>query len=156
MHDITIRRAEQTDIPELSRLWLEKTTLQQQFDRRFLLAVEGRAAWERRLREWLADPACAVLVGAAGETLSGYIIGWVQDAPPGLVPARIGAVTDLALDAHRYQGGAGRALVKALRAWLSEQGIEHLVVYAPFRGAVEQAFWRSMGATEWVDVMWLT
>ncbi len=155
MHNITIRRAEQSDIPELSRLWLEKMTLYRQFDRRFALANEGRAAWESRLLEWLVDPSCAVLVHPLDDSLLGYIVGWVQDAPPGIVPTRFGAVTDMALDSHRYQGGAGRALVNALRDWMFERGIKQLIVYVPYRSTVEQAFWRSMGATEWMDVMWL-
>jgi hypothetical protein len=155
MGEVTIRRAIETDIPELSRLWYEKRTMQQQFDRRLTLAADGRAAWERSAMSWLADVSCAIFVGLGDGGLLGYVIGRVQLNPPGLLPEKIGVITDTALDAHQYQGGLGRSLVKAMRGWFAEQQIENVIVHVPHRHAVEQAFWRSLGALEWVDVMWL-
>lgn len=155
MDDVNIRRAVETDISELSRLWYEKTTVQQQFDRRLSLAPDGRVMWERSVASWLTDNSCAIFVGAGDAALLGYIIGWIQLNPPGLLPEKIGVITDMALDAHQYQGGLGRALVNAIRGWFVDQSSENVIVYVPHRHAVEQAFWRSIGALEWVDVMWL-
>lgn len=155
MGEVTIRRAEKTDIPELSRFWYEKRTVQQQFDRRLTLAAEGRAAWEQSVALWLRDDACAIFVGLDDRGVLGYSIGWIQSTPPGLLPEKIGVLTDMALDAHEYQGGLGRLLVMAVRGWFAERKIENVIVYVPHRYAVEQAFWRSLGALEWVDVMWL-
>lgn len=155
MGDLTIRRAETNDIPELSRLWYEKRTVQQQFDRRLTLAADGRTAWEHAAASWLTDAGCAIFVGSYDAGLLGYVIGWVQPNPPGLLPEKIGVITDMALDSHQYQGGLGRSLVKAARGWFAGQGVENVIVNVPYRHAVEQAFWRSLGAREWVDVMWL-
>lgn len=155
MLDLIIRPATEDDLPELARLWHEKTTLQQQFDRRLALAADSRAAWQARMAGWLREGGCGVFVAVNEGGLLGYIIGWEQDTAPGLAPEKLGAVTDIALDAHRYQGGAGRALVAALRAWFAARGVEQMVAYAHHASAVEQAFWRSLGATEWIDTLWL-
>jgi hypothetical protein len=87
--------------------------------------------------------------------LLGYVMGWILSNPPGLLPEKIGVISDMTLDAHQYQGGLGRSLVKAAREWFAEQQIENVIVHVSHRHAVEQAFWRSLGALEWVDVMWL-
>lgn len=155
MRDITIRRAAAADLPELSRLWYEKRTVQQQFDRRLTLAADGRATWERSSLSWLEDPRCAIFVGVGDSGLFGFVVGWIQPNPPGLVPEVIGTITDIALDAHAYRGGLGRALVNALRDWFAEQRVADVVAYVPYRQAVEQAFWRSLGAVEWMDILWL-
>ncbi len=155
MHDTIIRRAAAGDLAELSRLWLENRTIQQQFDRRITLAADSRAVWERQAGSWLADQSCAVWVGAGENSLFGYTIGWIQPNVPGLIPERLGVITELVLDAHHYQAGLGRALVAALRGWFAGQDVPDIVTVVPYRHAVGQAFWRSLGAVEWVDVMWL-
>jgi GNAT superfamily N-acetyltransferase len=65
-------------------------------------------------------------------------------------------VIDLVVEAHGQPEGVGRLLFEALRKWFQEQGIQEIVAHVPHRQVVDQAFWRALGATEWVDLMWLT
>jgi hypothetical protein len=69
---------------------------------------------------------------------------------------QVGFITEMAIDTHVYQGGLGRNLVQALRAWFIERDVAHTAVFAPHDLAMEQAFWRSLGAREWVDLLWMT
>jgi hypothetical protein len=46
-------------------------------------------------------------------------------------------------------------LVEALRAWFKTLGVEGVVVWTARNDAVGQAFWRSLGAGEWVEILWL-
>jgi hypothetical protein len=71
------------------------------------------------------------------------------------MPGQVGLITEIAIDAHGYHGGVGRKLVSALRDWFSEQGAQQTVIWTPHYDAVAQAFWRSLGAAEWVDVLWM-
>ncbi len=155
MQAVTIRSAQSADIPKMTRLWYDKTVLQQQYDRRFALPPDGPARWMQAAARWLQDPDTAIFVADQSESLIGYIVVRVQAGPPGLVPERIGVVTDLAIDAHGQHGGAGRLLVQPVREWLAAQGVSHIVAQVPHRQAVEQAFWRSLGATEWLDSLWM-
>lgn len=147
-----IRAATVIDLPALASLWYEKSVLQA--DRRLLIAPDALETWTRAATAWLDDPRCGIFVAEGDGGVIGYIVGWAQPLP-GMTPGSIGLITELALDAHGYHGGVGRALVDALKAWFAGQGIEQLAVWTPRFDAVGQAFWRSLGATEWVDVLWM-
>lgn len=148
---ITIRAATAADIPSLAELWYEKTVMRAQTDRRIKLAPDARALWSQAALAWLDDPNCCLLVASEAAPV-GYLIAWVQDMPGA---ARQGTIHQIALDAHRYHAGAGRGLVEAARAWLTEQGAERIVVWTARRDATEQAFWRSLGATDWMEMLWM-
>lgn len=155
MQNITIRPARSADIPALAVLWYEKRVIQSQSDRRFRVQSQGVKDWSAALESWLADPGCYVLVAQGEDELFGYIIGWVQPNPPGIVPDKVGAVTELVVGAHSYQNGLGRVLLQPLREWFQQQGINQMVAYVHHRQPIEQAFWRALGATEWIDLMWM-
>jgi GNAT superfamily N-acetyltransferase len=155
MPPIIIRAATSADLPELTRLWHEKTIIQQQFDRRFSLLPDGAVRWSSAVENWLRTDQCAVFVAEREGSLLGYIIGWVKPAAPGLMPEQIGVVDDMSVDAHSHESGLGRQLFAPLVEWYLERGITHLVTHVPHRQAVEQAFWRAQGAVEWVDLMWV-
>lgn len=155
MSDSTIRSANEMDIAAMAALWHEKMTVQQQSDHRFRLSATGQAEWSVAAADWLKDPCCTVLVADRDHEIVGYIIGRIEDGPPGMRPARIGSVIDLAVGLHSYQSGLGRRLLEPLREWFACQGITAFVARVPRRQPVDQAFWRAMGATELTDVLWM-
>lgn len=97
---------------------------------------------------WLKNPNCTVFVGVETETVSGYITCWRQHSPYGDLPAGVGIIEELALDAHHYYPGLGRGLVAAARAWFEQHNLTYLAACVPRYHAVEQAFWRALGAYE--------
>jgi ribosomal protein S18 acetylase RimI-like enzyme len=155
MQTITIRPALSDDLPALAYLWHEKMILTAQFDHHLRLAPNATAQWILAAAGWIADADCHMLAAHHDGACVGYIIGRVQDAPPGLLPTKVGLVAELAVDAHARLGGVGRLLVDGLRNWFAEQGIEHVTAQVARRNAVEQAFWRAQGAAEWADVLWM-
>jgi GNAT superfamily N-acetyltransferase len=155
MQSLTVRAATTTDVPRLAQLWYEKTVLQQQADPRIRIAPDGQARWTAAAEAWVGDPLMALFVAGAGDEVVGYIVARVESPSPGLLPDRIGTVSDVAIDAHRYHAGVGRSLVAAVRGWLLEQGVHQLSIKISRRHAVEQAFWRALGAKEWFDCLWM-
>jgi GNAT superfamily N-acetyltransferase len=155
MQTITIRPALSDDLPVLAHLWHEKMILTAQFDRHLRLAPNATAQWIQAASGWIADADYHILVAHHEGACVGYIIGRVQDAPPGLLPAKVGSVIELAVDAHARLGGVGRLLLHALRNWFAEQDVEQVTAQIARRNAVEQAFWRAQGAAEWADVLWM-
>jgi GNAT superfamily N-acetyltransferase len=156
MKSVHIRRVTPDDIPHLAELWYEKQVLLHQSDPRFSDLPEAQSRWVEVATGWLHDAGCVFYSAEREGQIIGYIVGYLPVNLPGLLLKQVGVVTDLVLDAHTYQGGLGRLLLEALRVWFTEQGIEEIVIYVPRRHAVEQAFWRAVGATQWIDVMWLT
>jgi GNAT superfamily N-acetyltransferase len=150
-----IRAAALDDLPTLAHLWHEKMLIQQQTDRRLTLMGDAQTKWVEAAAAWLADESSCLFVADMEGVTAGYILGQVRAAPPGLLPERLGFIVDMALNTHYYAGGMGRRLVRAAREWFEERGVMQVVAAAPYRSPVEQAFWRSQHASEWVDWLWL-
>lgn len=155
MNDLSTRAANRSDLPSLSALWHEKAVLLAQQDRRFQLEGGARAAWEQAAGEWLENPACLLLILASGVRVVGYVIGWVQAAPPGITIRELGMITDLAVDVHEYHAGGARILVDAARRGFEARGVQQIVVSVPRRSVIEQAFWRAYGAAQWMEWLWI-
>jgi len=155
MDQITTRRATTDDLNDLADLWYEIRVLQQQSDSRLTLTFDAQIKWIEEASRWLTNPRCAIWVALRAGNRQGYLVVWIQDMPPGVLPACAGYVADMAVDLHSPSGGAGQILLSAARDWLTQQGIENMMIAVPHRQAVQQAFWRGQGAKTWMDLMWL-
>ena len=155
MDQVTARLATPDDLTDLADLWYENRVLQQQSDSRLTLTSEAKVKWIEEASRWLTNPRCAIWVALRAENRQGYLVLWLQDMPPGVVPSCVGYVSDMAVDLHSPSGGAGHILLNAARDWLMQQGIENIMVAVPQRQPVQQAFWRGQGAKTWMDLMWL-
>ena len=158
MQSITVRPATIHDVPAMAVLWHERMTLRQLTDRRLRVLPDGQDKWKSAAERWLADAKCHILVaqrdGEAG--LIGYIIGHIEPNSPGISPESVGVVRDMAVGVHSAASGLGHLLLQPLRDWFQSQNVQYLVVYVPHRQPVEQAFWRSVRASEWIDLVWIT
>lgn len=121
-----------------------------QSDERFRQYIDYSDSWAGRIRSRIEAEDAVVLVGVNEDMqqVVGFLTGTISDG--------YGAIDDIALDAHRYHGGLGRALFDAARQWFTERSVETLVVRVPRYHPVEQAFWRALGSKEWKDVPWQT
>jgi GNAT superfamily N-acetyltransferase len=150
-----IRIAKLVDVSAMALLWHERLTLQQQTDRRYQIAPDGLARWSAAVSDWLEDDQYIVYVAEFDSRIVGYIIGCVQASPPGVLPDRVGTILEIAIGAHSDQRGLGRQLLEPVRTWFWGCGVTHLIAYVPHRQPVEQAFWRALGASELIDMMWM-
>jgi L-amino acid N-acyltransferase YncA len=155
MQNVIVRPATVHDISAMAEVWYEKMILQNQAERRIRLLPDGRARWMSAVRTWLDHGQYCLLVAVRTGEIIGYIIGRVEANSPGLMPEYLGAVVDLGVDIHSYQGGLGQMLLQRLKPWFDEQGVETFIVYTAHRQPVEQAFWRALGATTWMEIMWI-
>lgn len=85
------------------------------------------------LEDWLQNSDICVLVAENHDHIIGYIVGSVA-----------GIVYDIALDAHTYHAGLGRALWQSLRAWFAQHHLDPITIRVPRHFPVEQAFWRAL------------
>ncbi|MDX2160761.1 MAG: GNAT family N-acetyltransferase [bacterium] len=155
MQPITLRPVIQTDLPLLADLWYEKLTILAAADARLQPAPGARETWLTAAERWSADESCCFVTAIVDNRPVGYALGTLIPPLPGVSEARTGAVTQIAIDAHGYYGGAARMLTDGLRAWFHEHQAERVLVIAPHRYPAEQAFWRGLGAVDWMDLLWL-
>ncbi len=153
--NITTHPATVDDVPAMAALWHERMTLQQLTDRRLRLLPSGREKWSAAVERWLADDHWQIVVARQQGEVVGYSIGLVQDNLPGVAPECVGVVSELVIGVHSAGSGAGQLLLQPLKAWFAQQGIQHIVVQVSPRQPVEQAFWRALGASEWIGFMWM-
>lgn len=144
----TIRAAVPTDLDELGRLWQERMEVYLKHEPRKQVQKDD---WQTTLRATLSRPDAAVLVAERADGLIGYIVGWAWDQPPFTQPNQAGIVTELSVDGHCKQGGVGLALLQAVGEWFKARGIYSIEARVPQRQPIEQAFWRSVGATTYID-----
>ncbi len=148
-------RAGNVDTAAVAAIWLESAEMLAKADKRYQIALDGKARWESTLQGWLADDQCAVFVAVRADKPVGYIVGSLADNLPGFAPARFGMVEDLAIDAHAKTGRIGREMFAALREWFRAQGVDHIESRVPAQHPIAQAFWRALGATRRFEQMWL-
>ena len=145
-----IRSATQFDIPCLTALWEERLLVISQSDPRFSEIQTKRVAWLSEITRKITEEDSIVYVaGLATNHIVGYITGHMhQDG--------YGVIEEIALDSHAYHAGMGRALLDAMQQWIANQNALRTIVSVPRYHAVEQAFWRALGAVEWTDEDWLS
>lgn len=153
--DVRIRTAQEQDLHQVETLWQERQALLSQANPRF--RAPDRTLWHDALQARLN----MVFVAVDDEQkIVGYIAGRMPRADAGLID-------EMALDAHRYHGGVGRTLVRTMRDTFAEMQVSQVFVNVPRYHAVEQAFWRSLGArkpmlADWMnehispEFMWMT
>ncbi len=149
------RPATQADLRRLADLWQERADINAQFDPRMRPAPDGASRWQAAAEGWLTNPAYTLLIALRDDLVMGYVLGAVDAAPPGMLPEKIAIVREMAVDAHRGQGGVGGVLLDALLDTYAKAGFTTVIANVPRRAAVEQAFWRARGARVWVEQMWL-
>jgi ribosomal protein S18 acetylase RimI-like enzyme len=152
-----VRPAAEKDIPQMVRLWREMMDFHAEVDPRFrpLPSPEGEEVWARYVRESvLNDDDWCVFVAEEGGRLIGQIMGVLREPYPVFEPGRYGYLTDVAVDAAARRRGVGRALFASAKEWLRERGADHVELRAAHRNAISQSFWREMGCTDYMAILW--
>lgn len=107
---LNIRAATLNDLPELAQFWQEKIVLQA--DSRYTTSTDR---WVVSASAWLTKIALRHVDRRKRRSLCRLCSGLPTQPMPGLAGNAVGLITELAIDAHSYQGGVGRALVDAAR-----------------------------------------
>lgn len=155
--DFMVRPGTEKDMPAMLRLWREMMDYHARLDPRFrpLPPPEGEQAWEKHLCEhvWGSEDWC-VFVAEADGRLVGQILGTMRNAIPVFEPERYGYVTDVVVDPAARHSGVGQALFQALKGWFRQRGVTYLQLSVTHANPTSQAFWRAMGCTDYLDLMW--
>ena len=144
-----IRQAREEDMVELLRLRHERNAVYLK-DNGYSEAAEE--SWKNVMMVWLKDGHARILVAEDGDHLLGYMIGWVRENLPQLPPEKVGMIVEMTVDGHNKQGGVGTALLDEMKTWFKAQHITEIEVRVPRFQAIEQAFWRSVGGREQINL----
>jgi hypothetical protein len=134
------------DLPALIALWRERMVIISQSVPHLRRHIPAESAHVAQLEAWLTLPTAHIVCATQNNTVIGYIVGDRRDD--------IWVIQEMALDAHAYHRGLGKGLFVALQTWFTNTAPLPIVIRAPRYYAVEQAFWRALGATDWTKTTW--
>jgi len=137
----------------VAELWIEIAAHHVSLDPLFTLRPGAELEVERLIAELFGDPDAAIFVWEAPDDLLGFCAVRIDRAPPILRETRRAEITDLGVSAAARRGGIGRELAAAAFAWAKDRGIARLEVRVAARNREGQAFWRSLGFDDLMDVL---
>ena len=149
----SLRLARASDLPRLGELWIEIAAHHSSLDPLFTLRPDAEPEVQRLFTALFDDPDAAVFVWEAPDDLLGFCAVRIDRAPPILQETRRAEITDLGVSAAARRGGIGRELAAAAFAWAKDRGIPRLEVRVAARNREGQAFWRSLGFDDLMDVL---
>jgi RimJ/RimL family protein N-acetyltransferase len=154
---MNIRPARAADLPLLSEYWYDRAALLQQMGAPLKLLPDARSHWEAAAATWLHADDTYFLTCVINNEAGGALVGRIEANQPGLAPERYGRVLQLIIDLHtpQFQQGMGGALLRAFQARLRDNDITRLIAAASVALAVEEAFWRGMGAHRTQTIFWM-
>jgi ribosomal protein S18 acetylase RimI-like enzyme len=148
-----IRRASIRDLDQLTALWRAINAHHSHLDPLFTDRSEAGAEARELLRAQLADADMAFFVSERAGELVGFCAARIDRAPPILVEVERAQITDLFVAPGMRRKGLARALVAAALAWVRARRIERVEVRVARGNHEGQAFWRSLGFTDLMDVL---
>jgi ribosomal protein S18 acetylase RimI-like enzyme len=141
-----IRRAEERDLPRVSRLAGQLVRMHHAVDpSRFLLVdqvEEGYAWW---LARELGRAEAVVLVACVGEDIVGYVYATLEGRDWNLLLDEHGAVHDVFVAEGSRRGGVGQKLVDAVLLELERRGAPRIVLSTMVGNEAAQRLFRKHG-----------
>jgi ribosomal protein S18 acetylase RimI-like enzyme len=148
-----VRRATLRDLDRVAALWTLITRHHEPLDPVFRM----RAGADDALRELLGaihrDAHSAIFVYDDGGDLPGLCIVRIDSSPPIMLENERAEITDLGVRDDARRRGIASRLVDAAFDWIREGGISRVEVHVASANAEGQAFWRTRGFGDLMDVL---
>ncbi len=150
-----VRRATAADLEALAELWTEITLHHRDLDPLFTLRQGAEGAIRSLLRSTLEDPGCGVFVSELDGEVVGICCVRIDRAPPILREVERAEITDLGVRRDHRRRGLGRMLAEAALTWVREREVDRVEVRVVAGNREGEAFWRSLGFEDHVNVLHL-
>jgi ribosomal protein S18 acetylase RimI-like enzyme len=153
--DVTVRAARDADEEAILDLAHEEMKAQERVDERFRLRTDARARYALYLRDRMRHLDSAVFVAEGGGRVVGLIIGSVRTQDSFFELRRFGYVSDLVVDPVSRRRGIGRRLYHRVAEWLTAKGLDAARMHVAVRSESALAFWRDLGAEDFLAESWI-
>ena len=154
-----VRVARMQEIDRVAALWSLITEHHADLDPLFRMRRGPVAEGELRelLRALHRDPDAEILVYDDSEEgfadLCGLCIVRIDRAPPILEETERAEITDLGVRPAKRRRGIGRLLVEEATSWVRDRGVARIEIQVATGNREGQAFWRSIGYADLLDVL---
>ncbi|MDE0886680.1 MAG: GNAT family N-acetyltransferase [Myxococcota bacterium] len=148
-----VRRAERRDLDRVAALWTAITIFHEPLDPIFRMRRDAGAELADLLRGIGRDADAQILVYEDGSQIEGLCIVRIDRSPPIMQESERGEITDLGVREEARRRGIGSSLVAEALAWIRASGVQRVEVQVATANPTAQAFWRSRGFGDFMDVL---
>lgn len=148
------RPARRADVAAVAALWAALVEEHAALDPAFAVRPGAAAELPATVARMLDAPDARLWVweGDDGE-VAGFCAAQRRAAPPAAAERARIEITELAVAPGARRRGVGRALASAALAWAAAAGVARVEVRVAARNPAGQAFWRTLGFADLVDVL---
>ena len=155
MSDVKVRAARMADEAEILALVREEMKAHERADPRFKLRADAGDRYAVYLRDRMRDLDSTVFVAELDGRIAGLGIGSIRKQETFFEVGRFGYVSDLVVAPALRRHGIGRVLFERISLWLRGLGIEVVRLHVATRSDSARAFWKSLGADEFLAEAWI-
>jgi ribosomal protein S18 acetylase RimI-like enzyme len=147
MSELTIRRAEEKDLPALGRLGALLMRTHFGFDPQRFMApgATPEAGYEWFLRSQLQEPDVVIFVAERGGSIAGYAYAGLEPRSWKELRDAAGFIHDVVVDEAHRRAGVGEALVEAAINWLREHGAPRVMLWTAQQNESAQRLFSRLG-----------
>jgi ribosomal protein S18 acetylase RimI-like enzyme len=142
---VTIRRATDSDLDALVRLWKELADYHADLAPEFELAPQAEDRFRDHLAGLVQDQYNCVLLAEDEGHAIGFIIGAVQENPPVFLEKSVGHIGSAVVTTDCRRRGVGTLLLAEIRRWFRERGVRYIHLSVAAANPAGIGFWRKMG-----------
>lgn len=145
--DITIRRAESSDLPALGRLGAALLVMHHELDRHRFVApgADPEAGYAWFLGTQLARDDAAILVAERDGDVLGYVYASIEPHSWKELRDEAGFIHDLMIDERGRRLGLASRLLNDAMAWLASRGVARVILWSAEGNTVAQRLFAHVG-----------
>ena len=148
-----VRFAQPRDLDRVAALWTAITHHHEAIDPIFEMRPDADSEVKNLILGLFRDPNAQIFVYDDAGDLPGICIVRLDHSPPIMVETSRAEITDLGVRQGLRRSGIGRALVEEALSWARESGVGRVEIEVAKGNHEGQAFWRSQGFGDLMDVM---
>jgi len=148
-----VRPARVQDIDRVAALWSGITRHHEPLDPLFRMRDDADSELRELLHALRRDADAEIFVWDEAGDLPGMCIVRIDRAPPILEEVERAEITDLGVREDHRRRGIGGALVARAMRWVEESGVRRVEVQVAHGNPEGQAFWRTQGFGDLMDVL---
>ncbi len=151
-----IRNAYDGDLEQIKGIFQEFVAFHTALDHVFAKIDGHETMFAEYVKSLIEREDATVFVADDNGDIAGYIIGIIQNKPPVYLKPVYGFIDSTAVKESYQRQGTGTMMFQAIRDWFSDQGIEHVELYAALMNPKSTSFWRKMGFASYLEALYTT
>jgi ribosomal protein S18 acetylase RimI-like enzyme len=155
MSEVQVRAFKMADEDGVLALAREEMRRLEKMDPRLQLSPDAGDRYTVYLRDRLRELDSAVFVAERDGAVVGLGIATIRRQRTLFAVQRYGYVSDLIVAPDARRSGIGRLLFERIGVWLRSHGIQVVRLHVAECNETGRAFWKSLGAAEFMTEMWL-